>query len=270
MHKPLIAVLGGGNMGFSLIGGIIANGLPSHCITVADPSKTQLHALEHRFEVKVTQDNLKAIQDADVIILAVKPQVLLSVLNELLTLILRNKPLVISIAAGISIASLENIIPQCPIIRAMPNTPALISSGASGLYANSFVSQAQKELAESIIRSVGLVVWVEDEKLIDVITALSGSGPAYIFLMMEYMAKAAVALGLNQDAAKLLAMQTAYGAARMALESADSLADLRKKVTSPGGTTQAAIHAFEAQDFEKVIANAMQAAFERSQALAQG
>lgn len=269
MQKPHITIIGGGNMGFSLIGGILSNGYDPHCITVADPSKTQLHAISHQFAVNVTHDNEAAIKDAQVVLLAVKPQVLKSILQPLAPTIQRNKTLLISIAAGLTAQTLQDIVGEdIAIIRCMPNTPALIGCGATGLYANAHVSDLQKEIAEMILRSVGLVVWVENENLIDVITALSGSGPAYFFLIMELLAEGAEKLGLNAEQAKLLTMQTAYGAARMALESSDSLVDLRKKVTSPGGTTASAIASFEKNNLAEIIFAALTAAKERSEELA--
>jgi pyrroline-5-carboxylate reductase len=181
----------------------------------------------------------------------------------------KEKPLLISIAAGIRLNDLARWAgDSLPIVRAMPNTPALVGTGASALCANSNVNDTQHDIAESIMRSTGIVTWVEDESLIDVVTALSGSGPAYYFYIMEIMEKAGIELGLTKEQARLLTLQTALGAAKMAMESEDDPEVLRKQVTSPGGTTEQAIKVMQEGKLNELFSKAIRAAFERSQELA--
>lgn len=265
MHDTTIAFIGGGNMARSLIGGLISGGCPSEKIWVSDPQQETLNALEDRFGVHVTSDNAAATSAADVIVLAVKPQIMSEVLYSIVDAVRSNNPLIISIAAGIT----ENIINNglgggAAIVRTMPNTPALLRCGATALFANDAVSEAQREKAESILRSVGIVRWVDEEQQLDAVTAVSGSGPAYFFLMIETLEKAAEELGLPHDTARLLALQTAYGAARMALESAEDPGELRERVTSPGGTTAAALNSLEEHGFTDIFTNAVKAACARS------
>jgi pyrroline-5-carboxylate reductase len=253
----------------SLVGGLIADGWKPARIHVADPDPQQTKRLARRFSVATTANNPEAVDSADAVILAVKPQVIRGVAEELAPIIARDHPLVISIAAGIRETSLREWLgEEAAIVRAMPNTPALVQSGATALFANPAVSENQRNLAESILRAVGLVVWVDDEGMMDVVTALSGSGPAYFFLLMEALTSAGNRLGLPQDTARLLALQTAFGAAKMALESADDAAQLRRRVTSPGGTTERAIGEFQKNNFEGIVLQALQAAADRSRELA--
>jgi pyrroline-5-carboxylate reductase len=252
-----------------LLGGLIKNGyLPENiCITDADQEKLSL--LKQQFNVQTATNNIEAIQSADVIILAVKPQVLHDVCIQIGKVVDVKKSLILSIAAGIRVSSIEHWIGQSiPIIRAMPNTPALISCGATALYANSSVTAAQHALAESILSAVGIVVWVNSEKQLDAVTALSGSGPAYFFLIIEAMQNAAKQLGLPEDVAKLLTLQTAYGASRMALESGEDITKLRHNVTSPGGTTEQAIRVLEAENIREIFFKALHAANHRAEELA--
>ena len=202
-------------------------------------------------------------------VLAVKPQVLQDVAGDLSAALAQQRPLVISIAAGIREATLRSWLGEnTAIVRAMPNTPALVQSGATALYANTRVTEQQRSLAESILRAVGLVIWVEDEDLMDAVTALSGSGPAYFFLFMEAMQAAGMELGLPADTARLLTLQTAFGAARMALESPEDAGTLRRHVTSPGGTTEAAINILQQGELQELVRRALQGAAERSKELA--
>jgi pyrroline-5-carboxylate reductase len=201
--------------------------------------------------------------------LAIKPQLAKAVAQELAPVVQANRPLVISIAAGIRELSLRNWLGKdIAIVRAMPNTPALVRSGATALFANSAVSKEQKNLAESILRAVGMTLWVDDEGLMDAVTALSGSGPAYFFLIMEALENAGHHLGLPHDTARLLAMQTAFGAAKMALESSEELAALRQRVTSPGGTTERAVKVLQEHRLEAIFDEALRAAHQRSKELA--
>lgn len=256
-------------MASSIIGGLIAKGYPGDLICACDPSEAQLARLGDTVPIRTTTDNREAVATADIIILAVKPQVMQQVLAPLSDLVQQNQPLVISIAAGITIANLLNWLgADLPVVRTMPNTPALVKQAATGLYANPWVSADQKKSAELIFNAVGIACWFENEADLDVVVALSGSGPAYYFLVMEAMEKAAVQLGLSAAAARQLTLQTALGAAQLALQSDDSPEELRRKVTSPGGTTQAAIASFEEAGLEDLFARAMKAAYDRSIELA--
>jgi pyrroline-5-carboxylate reductase len=269
MTETTLAFIGGGNMTGSLVGGLIADGWKPTRIHVADPDPQQTGRLARRFSVITTADNRTALKHADAVVLAVKPQVIRAVAEELATLIKQRHPLVISIAAGIRETSLRDWLgEETAIVRTMPNTPALVQCGATALYANSIVSEEQRNLAESILRAVGLAIWVDDEAMMDAVTALSGSGPAYFFLLMEALTSAGSQLGLPEDTARLLALQTAFGAAKMALESAEDAAKLRRRVTSPGGTTERAIGVFEENNFEGIVLQALRAAADRSRELA--
>ncbi len=269
MIPTTIAILGAGNMGASLLGGLVANHYSPENIFISDTDIDKLKRLEETFNIQTTTDNLAAIASADVVILAVKPQIILQVAHEIAATVQHKKPLILSIAAGIRIPRLQKIIgDHIPIVRCMPNTPALIGCGASALFANDFVSDIQRNTAESILRAVGIALWVDGENDLDVVTALSGSGPAYFFKVMEAMQKAGEKLGLSAESAKLLTLQTALGASRMALESNLSVVQLRKNVTSPGGTTEKAIQVLEENGMDDLFEKALTAAKERSEELA--
>jgi pyrroline-5-carboxylate reductase len=272
MNKSNITFIGGGNMAFSLIGGLIAGNCPGSNIHVSDPNQEGLASLTQQFGIQPFHANNKgAIEGADAIVLAVKPQILAEVATEIGPMIQdqTNAPLVISIAAGIREGDLQRWLGgEQAIVRTMPNTPALLQSGATALYANRHVNEPQKNLAESILRAVGTTVWLDDEAQLDAVTALSGSGPAYFFLFMEAMEAAGQSLGLSAENARRLTTQTAFGAAKMALERPESSAELRQKVTSPGGTTEKAIGIFQQQGLEALVSTAMQAAQQRSIELA--
>lgn len=252
-------------MATSLINGLIADGYEKQRITVSDPDAEKLAQLAARCGVHTQSDNNSAISNAEVVVLAVKPQVLKSVAQDLAAAIQQVKPLVISIAAGVKESSLRNWLGgEVALVRSMPNTPAMIQSGATGLHAGPGVSEAQRNQAESILRAVGLTRWVEEESMMDAVTAVSGSGPAYFFLIMEAIESSARQMGLDEDTARLLTLQTALGAARMALESSDSPAVLRQKVTSPGGTTERALDILEEGKIRTLIDMALHGAQERS------
>jgi len=269
MKKYSIGFIGGGNMAASIIGGLIADGFPADAIYVAEPNEEARSQLAARFGIQTESDNTAVSSQVDVLLLAVKPQVLKDVAQQLAASIQTKQPLVVSIAAGIRSHDLDNWLGgNIAIVRSMPNTPALVQSGATGLFANSQVSKPQREQAESILRAVGVTVWLNDEKQIDAVTALSGSGPAYIFNVIEVMEKAGIKLGLDDQTARRLAVQTAFGAAKLALESADDPATLRQKVTSPGGTTEKALGVLQAGDLETLFMNALQAASDRAAELA--
>jgi pyrroline-5-carboxylate reductase len=265
MKKAKIGFIGGGNMAGSLIKGLIVDGYPVADIWVSDPDESKLAAYHQQLGVHATLSNQELIKEVSVVVLAVKPQVLKGVLTEIKEAVKEQAPLIVSIAAGIRSASIvEWLGGAAAVTRCMPNTPALVGSGATGLYANEQVSSEQRDQAESIMRSVGLIVWLDNEALLDAVTAISGSGPAYYFLMMEAMEKVAVEMGISEGSARLLVQQTAFGAAKLAMESSDSLETLRLKVTSPGGTTERAISSFEQSGFRDTVRAAVNAAQSRS------
>ena len=261
-----ICFIGGGNMAQALIGGLLARGLPATRITVADPVE-QIRSLLQEKDIHVTEDNVAAIHDADVVVLAVKPQVLAKVLQPLKGLFAGK--LLISIVAGAQITTIAELVESDQVVRVMPNTPALVQTGAHGLYASPAVQQADRDLASQILASTGLTLWVNTEEQIDAVTAVSGSGPAYFFYMMESMIQAGKNLGLDEKVATALTLQTALGAAQMAITSSSSPSELRKNVTSPNGTTQAALEMFDRAQISQNIQAALAAAKKRSQELAQ-
>jgi len=269
MKKYSIGFIGGGNMAASIIGGLIADGFPANAIYVAEPSEEARSQLAARFGIHTETNNTAVAAQVDVLLLAVKPQVLKEVAQQLAASIQDRQPLVVSIAAGIRSGDLARWLGgKVAIVRSMPNTPALVQSGATGLFANSHVSSSQREQAESILRAVGITVWLGDEKQIDAVTALSGSGPAYIFNVIEVMENAGTQLGLDAQTARRLAVQTAFGASKLALESADDPATLRKKVTSPGGTTERALGVLDEGRLGNLFMAALQAASDRAAELA--
>ncbi len=265
MKTNKIGFIGGGNMASSLISGLIASGHAPEQIWVSDINADTLTALKHDLKVNTSANNDDVINAVDVVVLAVKPQTLGAVAQSIAALVQQKKSLVVSIAAGINQTSLSRWLgADTAIVRCMPNTPALVLTGATALHANDKVTAEQCDLAENILRSVGIALWVDDEAELDAVTAVSGSGPAYYFLLMEAMEKAALELGLSQETARLLVQQTALGAAKIALESAESPEQLRKRVTSPGGTTQQAIETFEQGGFTELVSKALHAARDRS------
>ncbi len=264
-----IGFIGGGNMASSLIGGLINNGTNPSSIFISEPNSERRQQLGANFSVSILTDNAELISKVDVVVLAVKPQMLHQVCDEISQSTQQKQPLVISIAAGIRINDINRWLGgNCAIVRTMPNTPALIQSGATGLFANKVVKKSQHECAESIMRAVGLTLWVKNEADLDIVTALSGSGPAYIFLFIELLQNAAQELGLDSENARLLALQTAFGASKMALESSDDCEQLRKNVTSPGGTTERALEIFSDGQLDKLISKAMSGARDRAKELA--
>jgi len=260
-----VRFVGAGNMASSLIGGLLNRGFFPSQITASDPGGHQRQLLTEKFGVQTFNDNNSHFGIPDVVILAVKPQIMKLVALDIASSIAETNALVISIAAGIKIEHLEKwLSPESSIVRTMPNTPALIGEGATGLFANKNVSNEQKHLTEGIMDSVGISHWVDEEFKIDVVTALSGSGPAYFFLFMEYMQKTAVELGLSPEVAAKLTEQTALGSAILAQRSSDDIKVLREKVTSPNGTTEAALKSFNKNNLETIIDKALKAANDRS------
>jgi pyrroline-5-carboxylate reductase len=270
MSHPTIGFIGAGNMAASLIGGLIARGFHPQQLFAADPNTEALQQLVQQHGISACGNNKAVVERADVLLLAVKPQVMKAVLTDLSAAVQTRQPLVISIAAGISVSSLREWIGGEPaIVRCMPNTPALVQLGASGLYANAQVSPLQREQAEAILRAVGIALWLDDEEQIDAVTAVSGSGPAYFFLLMEAMIAAGEQLGLTPATARALTLQTALGAAQMAITSDVDAAELRRRVTSPGGTTERAIAHFEQSGLREIVSGALQAAAVRSKELSE-
>ncbi len=263
-NSTTIGFIGAGNMAYALISGLINNGFNAQNIKLSDTDAELLSQRQAEFNLEVFTDNTELASQCDVVVFAVKPQILSIVCKELQTHI-DHQPLMISIAAGVRATDINRWLGgNTAIVRTMPNTPALLGKGATGMMANAAVSDDQKTLAEQILGAVSECLWVEDEKMLDAVTALSGSGPAYFFLIIESMAKAGVALGLDEKTAEQLSVQTALGASMMASKGEDSAHELRAKVTSPNGTTQAAIESFQDQNFEMIVSHSMRAAFDRS------
>ncbi len=266
MKTQPIGFIGGGNMAASLITGLIESGHEAGKIWVSDINENALRALAAKTGVNVVSDNNRVVDEVDVIVMAVKPQALKGVAEHMAEKVQQQKNvLVVSIAAGIRQQSLSTWLGgDVAVVRCMPNTPALVMTGATALFANEKVNEKQRTLAEKILRAVGLAIWVGSEAELDVVTAVSGSGPAYYFLLMEAMEEAAVEMGMSQETARLLIQQTALGAAKIALEAEESPARLRERVTSPGGTTQQAIETFQQGGFTQLVSKALHAAKDRS------
>jgi pyrroline-5-carboxylate reductase len=269
MHNGQLTILGGGNIGRALIGGLLRQGMRPEQITVGEPQGAAREALGRDFGVQAVEDNAAAASAADLIVLAVKPQYAGGVLQGLRAMLVRNRPIVISVVAGLRSQALEHWCgPGVPVVRAMPNRPALVGAGATGLYASREVSAAARQSAERILRSTGEVVWVDTEDQLDAVTALSGSGPAYFFLLAEAMTSAATGLGLPAAVARRLAVATLHGAGELARSSDGELARLRAEVTSKGGTTEAALRHLTPA-FDELMARALAAAARRSRELAE-
>lgn len=257
-------------MASSLIGGLIAGSWPAERIRVAEPLPEKRQDLAARFGVRITDTNGEAVETADVVLLAVKPRVVREVAREIGPLLAERSALVVSVAAGVREPDIRRWLGfEASVVRAMPNTPALVGSGATGLFANAGVNHAQRDLAESILRAVGMVLWVDDESQMDAVTALSGSGPAYFFLIMELLEEVGGRLGLPPRTSRLLTLETAFGAAKMALESPEEPAGLRRRVTSPGGTTEKAIQRLEDQGIRTIFQTALEAARDRAAEIGQ-
>lgn len=264
-----LTFIGGGNMARSLIGGLLKTGVAASTISVSEPKAEAREALGREFGVACFAENSQAAAEAEVIVLAVKPQIMPAIHAELRETLERNRPLLISIAAGVRIDQLERWFgANLPIVRCMPNTPSLIGAGATGLCANRKVSPQQKAQAQHIMDTAGITRWVDDEALMDTVTAVSGSAPAYFFAMVEAMEAAAVAQGLDRETARALAAQTCLGAGRMMAEGGEDPGVLRQRVTSPNGTTQAALESFSADGLPRMVARAMAAATRRGAELA--
>ncbi len=265
---PTIAFIGGGNMARSLIGGLVARVAAPASIHVAEPVDTLRHALRSDFGVRTFRTAAEAAEGASIWLFAVKPQMMHSVCDGMTALVRAHPPLAITIAAGITSDQLQRWLGGAlAVVRTMPNTPALLGAGITGLFANAAASQEQREQAEALLGAVGQTVWIDDETQMDAVTAVSGSGPAYVFLLAEAMQSAGIAQGLPVDAARALASQTLLGAARMLTESGEPADVLRARVTSPGGTTEAAMNTFEAGGFRELVDRAIAAATARGREL---
>jgi len=272
MVKPLkqinLAFIGAGHIATSVIVGLINDGLPPARIWATRRNADALNWLSEQLGVSVTTDNAQAAQNADVIVLAVKPVDMPDAASSVAEVVRNKQMLVLSLAAGVRCEQLQGWLgDEAHLVRCMPNTPALIQSAATGLYATNKVQSAECELAESIMRSIGLTVWLSKESDMDVVTALSGSGPAYFFRMMEALQRAGEALGLDSATARLLTLQTAFGAAGMALGSDKDLATLRAQVTSPGGTTAAGLEVLEKGEIDATFLRVLEAARDRAKSL---
>lgn len=268
--KAVITFVGAGNMASSLIGGLIADQYDPKLIWATNPAQEKLQNLQECFGINTTGDNQKGISRADVIVFCVKPSQFKDVVLECKNHIIQHKPLLISVVTGIHIETITKWLNEneIGIVRCMPNTPCLVGSGATALFPNQFATDEQKATAESVMRSVGLTLWLEKEKELDIVTALSGSGPAYFFLVMQALQDSAVKLGMPPNIAKLLTVQTALGSARMALESSKDLLTLKKQVTSKGGTTEQALNILEKGGLVDLFYEAILAAKKRAEEMA--
>jgi len=265
----LISFIGGGNMARSLIGGLIARGRAPSELIVADPVPAQLQSLSSSYGVRTTPDNEHAAREADVVVLAVKPQELRRVVLGLRPALENRRVLLISVAAGIRARDIERWAGGIPVVRCMPNRPALQGCGMTGLFATSSVSDEHRALAAEILSAVGAVLWLDEEQHMDAVTAISGSGPAYFFLLIEMLEEAGVALGLPRQTSRKLAVETAYGSGLMAREAPETPQVLREQVTSKGGTTEAALAHLEAHQIRSIFSAAVAAAARRSAELAE-
>ena len=261
-----VAIIGAGNMASAIIGGMLDNGYQAGNIWGSAPDDSHLQALRDRFGVSVTTDNRHCAQQADMVVLAVKPQVMAEVCRDIAPVVQNTRPLLVSIAAGLASDTLDDWLGGgLPLVRVMPNTPSLVGKGAAGLFANAAVTAEQKTMVQSVFESIGSALWVDDEEQLHGVTALSGSGPAYFFLMLEALEAAATEAGIAPETARELAIQTMAGAAEMAARSEHDPAQLKRNVMSPGGTTERAINTFEDGGMRDLVQKAYNAAFERSQ-----
>lgn len=270
MAQQIIGFIGAGNMAASLVGGMIARGIRPARIWMSDISPQRLEDLHQLHHVHTSADNEGVVQRSDVLVLAVKPQVMPKVCEEIRGLLGGQRPLIISIAAGVTVTQLREWLGELPVIRTMPNTPAMVQAGVTGLFAGPDVDEGQRALAGQILGSVGLTFWFDTESALDSVTAVSGSGPAYYFLLMEAMIDVARALGLDDTISRQMVLQTALGAAQLAIASESEPAQLRQQVTSPGGTTAAALDVFEKGNFRTLVSDAVKAAQARATQLAEG
>lgn len=265
-----ITFIGAGNMASAIFKGMLANGYPADHITATAPDEKTLLTLRHELGIHTTTDNVAAIADAEVVVLAVKPQIMKAVCAELREQAVKTRPLFISVAAGLHASTLNDWLGgEQAIVRCMPNTPSLVKTGASGLFALPSVSPEQQSFTDQLLSGIGIVEWVAEESLLDVVTAISGSGPAYFFMVFEMMEKAAIELGMPAEAARRLILQTGLGAVRMAQETGEEFEQLKRNVMSPKGTTERAIHTFEEEGIEALFLKAMKACADRAVEMSQ-
>lgn len=271
MTRQTVGFIGGGNMARAIAGGLIRSGFGAENIFISTPRAEQQALLQREFPgAAISRDNCVVAANAGSLLLAVKPQILRSVCGELKAAVQQRKPLVISIAAGPTVGDIDNWLGgNLEIVRVMPNQPALVDQGISALYANERTDDFGRILAEKVMSAVGKVVWVDNESLMDAVTAVSGTGPAYVYLLIDMMISSAVALGIAPDVARTLVLETARGAATLAMAEKEPMTALIERVRSPGGTTTAAFERLEAADVRAIFASAIRAARDRAQALAE-
>lgn len=271
MQDQHITFLGCGNMGASLVSGLSADGYPASSLCGVDPDENQRRRLAQSCAIRTVAAIAEGVAGADVLVLAVKPQTVPAVLAEVKQSLQGGRPLLLSIAAGVRSAAIAAALGGvCPVVRAMPNTPALLRAGATGLYAGAEVGAEQRRVATRIMQAVGVTVWLDEEAQLDAVTAVSGSGPAYFFLIVELLERIAGEMGLTPEQARLLSVETALGAARMLKESGEQAATLRERVTSPGGTTERALEVFRGGGLEPLLRRALTSCRQRSVELAGG
>ncbi len=260
-----IGFVGGGNMAASIIGGLVSSGFSPDSIFVTDLDQDKLQKMQQDFGICPVSSNAELVEKSSCVVLAVKPQVFRTVLQDMLEAVQLHKPLVVSIAAGIREKEISRWLGgDLAIVRTMPNTPALVQAGVTGMFANDKVSKQQRDFADTVLSAVGSTVWLQEERQLDAVTAVSGSGPAYFFLIMEAMESAAQELGMDEKTARQLVLQTAFGAAKIAVQSDESPITLRQKVTSPGGTTEQGVLALESGGVRQAFESALKAAENRS------
>lgn len=267
--SPTISFIGAGNMASAIIGGMLDSGFKASNIWASAPNDDHLQSIRQRFGISVTTDNRYCAQQADMVVLAVKPQAMADVCRDIAPVAQNTRPLMVSIAAGLGTDTLDEWLGGgLPVVRVMPNTPSLVGKGSAGLFASKSVSDSQKTMVQSVFEGIGIAVWVDDEALLHGVTALSGSGPAYFFLMLEALETAATEAGVNAETARKLAIQTMAGAAEMAAKSNEDPAQLKKNVMSPNGVTEQAIHTFEDGGMRSLVKKAYNSAYKRSEEMA--
>ena len=266
MTRKNIAIIGGGNMARAIAGGLIRSGYDAAHVSIAEPLQEQRAILEMEFPGStISNDNNAIVAEAGTLVLAVKPQILKLVCNGIENSAQKQKPLVISIAAGPRVDDIDRWLGgNLEIVRVMPNQPALVDQGISALFANDRTDELGRILAEKVMLAVGQAVWVDDESLLDAVTAVSGTGPAYFYLLIDAMIQSAVRLGIDSDTARTLAVETARGAATLAAAESESMSSLIERVRSPGGTTTAAFERLDAANVRGIFDDAIEAAKNRS------
>jgi pyrroline-5-carboxylate reductase len=268
MDRPSICFIGAGHISGAVIAGLLSNGYEPEKIWATRRSDEKLQLLQEQFGIHITSNNREAALQADIVVLSAQPSQVQTICAELKPIFDEKKPLIVSVAAGITCKLLQRWSGETlPIIRAMPNLPALVNAGATGLYANGHISTAQKAQVESIFRCVGVTVWVEQEDQMDIITAAFSSGCGYLFLVMDAIQQASVQLGLSEEASRLLTLELVLGSSRIAMQSEKDLAQLLQSVATPGGTTAAGLQVLEDNNIKDVFSKAIQAAWQRAKTI---